>query len=179
MFNTRDETLHKQLKTPIAPLFSVTNVMSYEHVDTVLGVMCHSLDKRFVQTGKTFDLTDWLRYFAFDVMGTLTFSKPFGFLEQGYDVNGMLEMLWRNMKTTAPVTQITWFDEWWNKNPWVAQFRVPFGNGIIGLVGKFIQEGQEQNKIDSKKGKKSEELNDTDMLSRFLEVQASNSSVPP
>lgn len=105
VFNTTDEMVHKQLKTPIAPLYSVSNVMSFESfVDTVLGVMCHSLDERFVQTGKTFDLADWLQYFAFDVMGTLTFSKRYGFLEHGYDVDGILQTIWEYMKTTAPVS---------------------------------------------------------------------------
>lgn len=105
VFNTPDEIVHKQLKTPIAPLFSVSNVMSFESfVDTVLGVMCHSLDERFVQTGKAFDLADWLQYFAFDVMGTLTFSKRYGFLEHGYDVDGILQTIWEYMKTAAPVS---------------------------------------------------------------------------
>lgn len=74
---------------------------------------------------------------------------------------------------------MTWFDEWWNKNPWIARFRPPFGNGILGLVGKFIQERQEQVKNDSEKVKKYEKPNDRDMLSCFLKVQASNPSVPP
>ena len=104
VFNTRDEKLHKRIKNPIAPLFSLSNVVTFESfVDEVLGVLFHQLDERYVKTYKTFDLENWLQYFAFDVMGTLTFSKRYGFLEQGQDVHGMLETIWQYMKTTAPV----------------------------------------------------------------------------
>ena len=105
VFNTRDEKLHKQLKNPIAPLFSLSNVVTFEgFVDQVLDVLFRQLDERFVQPRKTVDLGKWLQYFAFDVMGTLTFSKRYGFLEQGQDVGGMLETIWQYMKTTAPVS---------------------------------------------------------------------------
>ncbi|KAL8636936.1 MAG: hypothetical protein Q9228_005734 [Teloschistes exilis] len=91
VFNTRDEALHKQIKSPIAPLYSLSNTISYEvHVDQVLDVMFNQLDSRFVETEQTFDLGNWLQYFAFDVMGTLTFSKRYGLLEQGHDVNDSL-----------------------------------------------------------------------------------------
>lgn len=107
VFNTRDEQLHKQIKNPIAPLFSQSSVMTYEvFVDEVLRVMLEQLDKRFVEPGKqggTLDLADWLQYFAFDVMGTLTFSKRYGLLETGSDVNGMLGTIWSYMTRAAPV----------------------------------------------------------------------------
>ncbi|KAL9634238.1 MAG: hypothetical protein Q9164_004215 [Protoblastenia rupestris] len=178
VFNTRDEKLHKQLKSPIAPLFSMSNVVTLEcFVDEVLTVMIRQLDARYVQTQETFDLGSWLQYFAFDVMGTLTFSKRYGFLEHGKDVNGMLEAIWACMETTAPVTQIPWFDEWWNKNPWVAMWRRPFGFSILKTVGDFCNERQQQ-KEGNKDAEKTISENKADMLSRFMEIQSTNPSVP-
>jgi hypothetical protein len=108
VFNTRDENLHKQIKTPIAPLFQLSNVVPLEPlVDTVLGVMCEQLDRRFVGSQATFDLADWLQYFAFDVMGTLTFSKRYGFLEKGQDVHSILNTIWTFMRRAAPVSVST------------------------------------------------------------------------
>ena len=105
VFNTRDEKLHKQLKNPIAPLYSLSNIVTFEgFVEQVLDVLCRQLEERYVESGKTFDLGNWLQYFAFDVMGTLTFSKRYGFLERGQDVSGMLETIWQFMETTAPVS---------------------------------------------------------------------------
>ena len=105
VFNTRDEKLHKQIKNPIAPLFSLSNTVALEgFVEQVLEVLFHQLDERYIPSHETFNLGNWLQYFAFDVMGTLTFSKRYGFLEQGKDVNGMLETIWTYMKTTALVS---------------------------------------------------------------------------
>lgn len=197
VFNTRDEELHKKIKSPIAPLFSLSNVLPLEgFVNETIQVMTEQLDKRFVESQATFDLADWLQYFAFDVMGTLTFSKRYGFLEQGRDVNGMLSTIWTYMKTAAPVshllhlsekivvnkkaeilqmTQIPWFDDIWYKSSFTAMFRKTTGFSILSIVSKFIAERQEARK--SNKGI-DETLGDRDMLSQFFEIQAKNASLP-
>jgi Cytochrome P450 len=105
VFTTQDEQQHKQLKSPIAPLYALSNVVTFEgFVDKILGVLFQQLDKRFVESQKTFDLGDWIQYFAFDVMGTMTFSSRYGFLETGKDVDGMLQSIWNFMLTVAPVS---------------------------------------------------------------------------
>jgi hypothetical protein len=104
VFTTQDEQLHKTLKTPVAHLYSLSNVKTFEpFVDEVLGVFFKQLDDRFVETGETLDLAHWLQYFAFDVMGTMTFSRRYGFLESGKDVNGLLDAIWSFMLTIGPV----------------------------------------------------------------------------
>jgi hypothetical protein len=105
VFNCRDEALHKTIKSPIAPLFSVASTSSFEgRIDQVLQCFSDNLDHRFVKHGNVFDLGDWLQYFAFDVMGTMTFSKRYGFLDQGEDVGGMLGAIASFMKSVAPVS---------------------------------------------------------------------------
>ena len=105
VFNTRDETLHKQLKNPIAPLYSLSNVVTFESfIDEVLELLCKQIDQRYVKSQEIVDLGDWLQYFAFDVMGTMTFSKGYGFLEQGKDVDAMIETIGQFIETTAPVS---------------------------------------------------------------------------
>ena len=203
VFNTRDETLHKQLKNPIAPIFSLSNTVTFEvFVDEVLRVFFLELNKRYVEPHKTVDLGDWLQYFAFDVMGTLTFSKRYGFLEKGRDVNGMLGTIWEFMVKAAPVsfwtppavsrdggswgtadsllskfTQIPWFDDWWNKNSWIAMCRRPSGMTILKIVADCCSERQQKVKNNSN-ADAAIDVNTKDMLSRFMEVQSANSSVP-
>jgi Cytochrome P450 len=105
IFTTQDEKQHKQLKTPIASLYSLTNVVTFEEfVDDVLGILFQEFDKRYAGSQKPFDLGDWLQYFAFDVMGTMTFSSRYGFLETGTDVGGMLQAIWKFMLGVAPVS---------------------------------------------------------------------------
>ncbi|ROV91593.1 hypothetical protein VSDG_07935 [Cytospora chrysosperma] len=92
VFNSQDEALHKQIKNPIAPLYSLSNVSKLEGlIDDVLLMLQRQLDSRFASTGETFDLGDWCQYFAFEVMGTMTFSKGYGFIEEGRD---MTQMYW-------------------------------------------------------------------------------------
>lgn len=104
VFNVQDETLHKQIKTPIAPLFSLSNMTSTEDlVNDVIVVVQDRFDTRFAATGEVFDLGQWLQFFAFDVMGTMTFSKRYGFLDEGRDVGGMLAAIIQYMRSAAPV----------------------------------------------------------------------------
>jgi hypothetical protein len=109
IINTRDEQLHKKLKGPIALLFSLSNVVNFEGViDEGLLRLSEQLDRRFVATGlKKLDFGAWLQYFAFDAMGTMTFSRQYGFVEQGYDIRGMLDAVYGFMKTLAPVCMLS------------------------------------------------------------------------
>ncbi|KAI1128808.1 putative cytochrome P450 oxidoreductase [Nemania abortiva] len=177
VFNTRDEELHKTIKTPIAPLFSMSNTLPLEvFVDKTITVMTEQLDERFVGSRVTFDLSNWLQYFAFDVMGTLTFSKRYGFLEQGKDVNGMLNTIWEYMSRASVMTQIPWFDEIWNKNAFIVNFRKATGLSILGLVAKYITERNEA-RISGKGADQGR--GDRDMLSQFFELTTNNPSLPP
>ena len=105
VFNTTDETLHKQIKSPIAPMFSMTNTSSFEVlVDDVLQCLGEKLDIRFAMSGQSFNFGQYLQFFAFDVMGTLTFSKRYGFLDTGTDVRGMLQTIVDFMRGAAPAS---------------------------------------------------------------------------
>jgi len=105
VFNTRDEVLHTRLKKPIAPLFSLSNVLTLERfVDRTISELFLQFDRRFAGDQPVcFDMGDWLQIFAFEVMGTMTFSRRYGFLEQGKDSEGLLGAIWNFMKTAAPV----------------------------------------------------------------------------
>lgn len=104
VFNVTDEKLHKQLKSPIAPIFSSASATSFESlVDDVLQCLLNQLDTRFATNGEVLDLGKWVQFFAFDVMGTMTFSKRYGFLDHGRDVGGMLSTIVDFMRSAAPV----------------------------------------------------------------------------
>lgn len=104
IFTSLDEELHSNLKKPVAQIFSLSNVVTFESlVDDVLKVVAKQFDGRFSTNDEIFDLSEWLQFFAFDVMGTLTFNKRYGFLEEGKDVGGKLNAVWLFMKQAAPV----------------------------------------------------------------------------
>lgn len=104
VFNTTEEHILKQIKTPIAPLFNVSNTVTFEPlVDEVLERIRTRFENEFTETQRIFDMGQWLQFFAFDVMGTMTFSKGYGFLDQGKDVDGMLGTIVDFMRTSAVV----------------------------------------------------------------------------
>lgn len=105
IFTTQDEHQHKVLKTPVASLYSLSNVVTFEpFVNQVLDQLFEQLDARFVKTGATFDLSEWAGFFAWEVMALMTFSKTYGFLEKGADTNGLLTAVWDFMLKIAPVS---------------------------------------------------------------------------
>lgn len=105
VFTTQDEQQHKILKTPVASLYSLSNVVTFEpFVDQVLEMLFNQLDRRFVKSSATFDLADWLGYFAWEVMALMTFSKTYGFLEAGDDSLGLTSAVWNFMLSIGPVS---------------------------------------------------------------------------
>ncbi|KAL2802293.1 cytochrome P450 [Aspergillus granulosus] len=171
VFNTQDEKLHKKLRGPIASLYAMTNVMKLEPLmDQTLGAFFAQLEQRFVGPRAEFDLSSWLRFFAFEVMGAVSFSNKYGFLENGRDVNGLLGGIWGFMKAAAPMGQMPWLDDFLYKNSLVAKIRGSTGLSILNVVNENITERQTADR--DKPGR-------LDMLAQFLEIQASTPDVPP
>nr|AFD18257.1 R2 [Sarocladium strictum] len=180
VFTTRDENLHKMLKSPVAPLFSLSNVLTLEsHVDATIKVLVEQWDRRFLDSQDSIDLADWLSFFAFDVMGTLTFSKRYGFLEEGKDVGGMINTIFTFLKTAAPMTQVPWFDNIWIKNSFAASFRKSNGSSILQIVGKHTSERLKASKSQDMNGSAMSVTKDRDMLDQFIGLAAKNPDLPP
>lgn len=91
LFTTRDPEYHKNLKRPVAQLFSMTNMKAYE----VYADECSQLfiDAMTELQGQSIDLGAWLQWYAFDVIASITFQRRFGFLEQRKDVHHMIQDL--------------------------------------------------------------------------------------
>jgi hypothetical protein len=58
-------------------------------VDQTMAHFFRRLDELFVETNDVCDFGTWIQYFAWDVIGNLTFSKPLGFVELGDDVDNI------------------------------------------------------------------------------------------
>ncbi|EPE27455.1 Cytochrome P450 [Glarea lozoyensis ATCC 20868] len=182
VFNVTDEKVHKQLKSPIAPIFSPTSATLFEPlVDDVLQCLLNQLDTRFAANGEVLNLGAWVQFFAFDVMGTMTFSKRYGFLDNGRDVGGMLSTIVDFMRSAAPMTQVPWLDRIMRKNLIADTFRQIFNQtaslSILGFVGDAIKEKRASlangtDKVGDKTSTKK------DFLSRYIELQESSAEIP-
>ncbi|KAK2608295.1 hypothetical protein N8I77_006913 [Diaporthe amygdali] len=185
VFNTTSDEVHKKLKGPIAPLFTPSNVPSLEpRVNDVLECIHEKLEEKFVGNDQVFNLGDWLQFFAFDVMGTLTFSKRYGFLDTGKDVGNMLASIVFFMRTSAPFTQMPKVDWLLRKNRIGDFIQRTFGLqsslGILGFVAKAIAEKKAllekdpEKKVDDDKYARGK-----DFLTRYVELAQNDPSIPP
>ncbi|KAK2592582.1 hypothetical protein QQS21_009727 [Conoideocrella luteorostrata] len=176
IFTSLDEEMHSRLKKPVAQIFSLSNVITFENlVDDVLKIVAKQFDERFSRNDEIFDLSEWLQFFAFDVMGTLTFSKRYGFLEQGEDVGSKLNAVWLFMKQAAPMMQVPWLDKFLYKNRFIDSLRHTPGNSLLKFVGDTIKERQSLFNA----GKASAIRNTRkDFLDRYIEIERSNEQIP-
>lgn len=88
MFSTRSPEEHKALKRPVAQKFSMTSIKTLEYlVDPCSEIFTATMKE---MQGQVVDLGVWLQWYAFDVIGAITFSKRFGFMEHREDVNNVL-----------------------------------------------------------------------------------------
>lgn len=145
MFTERNPQAHKSLKTPVAQLFSMTNMRNFEpYADECTAIFDHAM--RDLE-GQTIDLAIWLQWYAFDVIACITFQRRFGFLEQRKDVDYMIESLDEGLRYIGIVGQFPAWHPWlmgnrlfrfirdWlnpdRPNPLIAFMEVSFHAGVI------------------------------------------------
>lgn len=67
--------------------------------------------------GKVFDLGAYLHYFAFDVLGEVAFSRSFGFLAEGRDVDNAIKTIDQSQAYNGIVGQVPELDFLLRRNP--------------------------------------------------------------
>lgn len=93
LFSTRDERFHSDQKRPIASAYSMTAMLEIEPaVDSCTEIFLNQI-RKMIDNHQPIDLGTWLQYYAFDVVGEMCFAQKFGFLQQGRDVDGMIQAI--------------------------------------------------------------------------------------
>ncbi|KAF4458285.1 Cytochrome P450, partial [Fusarium albosuccineum] len=93
LFADRNIKRHNDSRRRVQNLYSMSTLVSYEAPVNDCNALLHDKLQDFAATGETIDLGHWLQCYAFDVIGCITFSKRFGFLDKGEDIHGMIEAL--------------------------------------------------------------------------------------
>ncbi|KAL4760588.1 uncharacterized protein BDW70DRAFT_150715 [Aspergillus foveolatus] len=118
LFSTLDESFHANLRRCVNHAFSMSSLVQYEPmVNQTVELFLDQTADLFANTGKTCDFARWLQFFAFDVIGSITYSKRHGFIEKNEDIDGILKSLARIFDYAGPVGQMPWLDKWFWKNP--------------------------------------------------------------
>ena len=110
MFSVRDPVQHQALKRPVAQKFSMSSIKAMEpFADECSDIFVRAM--RDLQ-GKPVDLGIWLQWYAFDVIGAITFQRRFGFMEKRQDINGMIGGIEGALKYAGIVGQIPALHGW-------------------------------------------------------------------
>lgn len=82
-------------------------LVQYEpFVDNTTKLFLDQTEKLFVDNPEGCDFTRWLQFYAFDVIGEITYSKRHGFVEKNEDIDGIVAYLTWLFNYVAPVSQI-------------------------------------------------------------------------
>ena len=105
LFSTKDEQYHAQLRRSVNSAFSMSALVQYEpFVDDIIDRFLDQTQALFASQNKICDFAEWLQYYAFDVIGAITYSKSHGFVDRGEDVDGMVQYLGKLFSYVAPVS---------------------------------------------------------------------------
>lgn len=93
LFPDRDIKRHAETRKRFQGLYSLTSLVSYEgYVDECSDIFDAKL-RGFAEAGTVIDMAHWFQCYAFDVIGDISYSRRFGFLDRGEDVAGVMEAL--------------------------------------------------------------------------------------
>lgn len=107
LFSTRNPEEHRVHKRKVGAAYSLANLLAMEDkIDSCTQLFC---DRMEVAKNSPVDLGAWLQYYAFDVVGELTFAQKLGFLERGQDVDGMMKDIEWILAYSAIFGQVPWW----------------------------------------------------------------------
>ena len=82
----------------------MTALIQYEaFVDDTTEVFLNRTESLYSSKSATCDFAQWLQFYAFDVIGEITYSKRLGFLDRGEDVDGIVKYLGKLFSYVGPV----------------------------------------------------------------------------
>lgn len=120
MFSVRDPVSHQALRRSVAQKFSMSSIKAMElFADECTNIFIQAMQDL---EGQAVDLGVWLQWYAFDVIGAITFQRRFGFLEMRQDILGMISGIDTALKYAGIIGQVPAFHPWLMGNHWVVKF---------------------------------------------------------
>ncbi|KAH7412661.1 cytochrome P450 [Cadophora sp. MPI-SDFR-AT-0126] len=179
LFSTTSEPFHAQLRRSVNSAFSMSTLIQYEpFVDSTTELFLNQTDKIFASTRDGCDFARWLQFYAFDVIGEMTYSKRHGFLEENKDVDGIIDYIANLFNYVAPVGQIPILDLFFLKNP---IYLLAAKYGLVDAtfpVARFAQQRMAERFPKEKDGEKSvlpstepKAMSQPDLLSKFIQAK--------
>ena len=159
LFPDRDMKRHAETRKRFQAMYSMSSLVSYEgYVNECTAIFRERLSE-FAESGETIDMAHWLQCYAFDVIGNITYSQRFGFLDRGEDIAGLLKALHGVLRYGALVGI---YASW---HPLI--FNILSRLGVGGASGrtylmKYVQQRIEMRKAKDKTGDGVKEVGERD-----------------
>lgn len=104
LFSTTNNDFHMQFRRCVNSAFAMSALVQYEpFVDNTTKLFLKQTERLYIDKPETCDFTRWLQFYAFDVIGEITYSKRHGFIERNEDVDGIVAYLTKLFLYVAPV----------------------------------------------------------------------------
>ncbi|KAL8707634.1 MAG: hypothetical protein Q9220_007372 [cf. Caloplaca sp. 1 TL-2023] len=160
LFAERNERKHGMQRRLVSNIYSTDSLLQSEsHIDRCLKDFLGKLRQRVSQP---INLGLWLQLFAFDIVGEVTFSQRFGFIDAAKD-DGAFQQIEKALKSAAWVGQI-------HQLYWILDFLSPvIGSGWLAISarhGKLRAFAAQQ--VARRKDRSNDNL---DILSKLRDVQ--------
>lgn len=82
----------------------MSSLIQYEQfVDSTTEIFLSQTENLYADPEVACNFSRWLQFYAFDVIGEITYSKRHGFLEENKDVDGIIDYIAGLLDYVAPV----------------------------------------------------------------------------
>ncbi|KAI0489982.1 cytochrome P450 [Xylaria cf. heliscus] len=165
----RNEKIHAAQRRLVARAYSMESTLRLEsHIDELLTTFLNKLDA-VAFSKQTIDIGYWLQLFAFDVIGAISLSKPYGFVASESDSYGsdtdIFDRLAKSFHSAA----------WLMHAGWLFRFHQKYVMPVVGNLlamnernGFFFQFAQREVQARKEQGG-----NDKDIVGQLFQVQKS------
>ena len=154
----------------------MSTLLHYEPlVDSCTSFFLQRTQELFANTNKTCSFSQWLQFFAFDVIGEITWSKRLGFTEENKDISDIIATVDSFQNYGTVIGQNAWLDCLFVKNP-IKLFLESKGlwpsSPNAAIINFALDRQREYTNVHA--DQKSSETNDkrgVNFLERFLQYQ--------
>ncbi|KAF2816326.1 flavonoid 3',5'-hydroxylase [Mytilinidion resinicola] len=170
LFNMQDWKQHAHFRKVAAGPYAFSNIKKMEPlVDMRIADWISKLTKLFAKSPKKFDFAPWAVYMAYDIISEIGFGAPFGFVESGSDVGGLIQGFHDGLVPFGIMARLYPFTNW-VKSTWVGEKYLvakPEHDSGIGTLMRFRDKLILQRQEDIEAGK----VGRIDLLQTFLDAR--------
>jgi len=175
VFSVRSEHAHRGIKRPIAGAYSMTTLLELEGLtDECIAIFQDKIEDKLKESEREnieMDLGQWLHWYAFDLITSITFSNRLGFMQSEGDVEGIIAAIEGRLKYNATIGQ------------WPVLHKILLGNNFVSWVANSVPSIAKLNtarkivefaarQLKRYEAKDREKLDYQDMLDRFKRTKS-------